>query len=76
MSDILLLPPFLGNFLSGSKKNVTNAVAQSESDSAKATNASATIDDEFRGPDAEFVNKSVDRIREDAEAALEEDEDT
>ena len=36
---------------------------------AQASNASATIDEELKGPDAEFVNKSVERVREDAEAA-------
>merc|ERR1712072_390249 len=51
------------------KLNATDAVAKAESEDAQASNASATIDEELKGPDAEFVNKSVERVREDAEAA-------
>jgi hypothetical protein len=51
------------------KLNATSEVAQTESDSAKAANASATLDEESKGPDAEFLNQSINRIKEDAEAA-------
>merc|ERR1712072_751853 len=51
------------------KLNATDAVAKAEREDAQASNASATIDEELKGPDAEFVNKSVERVREDAEAA-------
>merc|ERR1711871_458120 len=50
----------------GMKLNATSKVAETESDSS--TNTSAIVADELQGPDAEFVNKSVNRIKEDAEA--------
>ena len=51
------------------KMNATNNIAQLESVNQRQTNASSTLDEELKGPDAEFVNKSVERIKEDAEAA-------
>ena len=51
------------------KTNATNDLAQLESGNQRQANASSTLDEELKGPDAEFVNKSVERIKEDAEAA-------
>merc|ERR1711968_350335 len=51
------------------KTNATSDLAQLESANQRQANASSTLDEELKGPDAEYVNKSVERIKEDAEAA-------
>ena len=50
------------------KMNATNNIAQLESVNQRQTNASSTLDEELKDL-MEFVNKSVERIKEDAEAA-------